>query len=277
MFKLHVISDLYYGYNEPTDLTDTIIPENTDIVIINGNIGNLKRSMRFAHELCQKYPNIPFVYNLGETERYYEVIVKYEYEIEDNISIRIKNNDSWPKNLYWQDPRLDDSMLIKLANGYTISVFSCYGFPKINGVVGSWEDTYFFKNYMITSGNSDMILEYNEKQKLPMEYQIYNGNCHFPIWFTLDYVNKKYEETLVKVRKWELNLNTYGIFVTQLNPYNDTRYTNLNISPFLIHLDNLVWVTAKTTVNKINFLGAKLYTNVGRGINARSEFLIVDR
>jgi hypothetical protein len=277
MFKLHVISDLYYGYNEATSNDDLLLPENTDLVIINGNIGTLKRSMRFAHEICGKYPEIPFVYNLGETERYWEVLLKYEYEIEDNISIRINNNITWPKNLYYRDTRNIDPIIVKLNSGQTISVFTCYGFPKINAVTGPWEDTYFFKNYMITTGNTDLINELNKGSNLPKEYLSYRGNCHFPIWFTKDYVNQKYEEMLVQARKWELGLKNYGIFVTQLNPFNDPRFYNLNTSPFLIHLDKLVWVTAKSEVANINFLGAKLYSNIGRGTIARTKSLIVDK
>ena len=36
-FKVHLIHDLYYGFNEPTDPADLELPE-CDLVILNGNI-----------------------------------------------------------------------------------------------------------------------------------------------------------------------------------------------------------------------------------------------
>ena len=79
-FKVHLIHDLYYGFNEPTDPTDLELPE-CDLVIINGNIAeNGKRSVLYAFELAKVYPNIQFVYNEGYTERYRFISDKWEYE-----------------------------------------------------------------------------------------------------------------------------------------------------------------------------------------------------
>ena len=62
-FKVHLIHDLNYGFNEPTEAADLELPD-CDLVILNGNLAEHgKRSMLYAYELCEKYPNIQFVYN----------------------------------------------------------------------------------------------------------------------------------------------------------------------------------------------------------------------
>ena len=65
MIKVHVISDLFLGFNEFANPEDEVLPE-VDLVILNGNIGHLKRGMLYAETLCRKYPETQFVYNLGE-------------------------------------------------------------------------------------------------------------------------------------------------------------------------------------------------------------------
>lgn len=272
MFKVHVISDLDYGYHEVTDPEDTIIPE-VDLVILNGNLAlSPKRSALYAHELANKYPNIPFVYNLGELERYWGKVGKFEYEIEDNLSVRINNNPTWPKNLYWKDPRTDDSLLITMPNGQVVSVLPLYGFPKINSYVGDWEDTYWYKYYCMESA----MLSPEEWTEKPKDTS-FVPHGHVPIWATQDWINKKFEDTERKIRKWELNLKHYGILVTQMNPYNDPRFENCSVSPYLIHLNKGLWVTGKTKVDNINYLGAKLYSNPGRGSLARSQIIEVNK
>lgn len=270
MFKVHVISDLEYGFHEETIIEDTVIPD-VDLVILNGNIGTLKRSVLYAHEIANKYPNIPFVLNLGELERYWCRIPKFEFECEDSISIRVKNNKSWPKNLYWKDPRNDDPLLITLPNGQVVSVFPIYGFPKINSYEGSWQDSYWYRYYCVETAiknNEDWLEKPKDSSFVP--------HGPVPTWASQEWVNNKFEEMQTKIRKWELNLKHFGILVTHLNPYNDPRFENCSVSPFLIHLNKGLWVTAKTKVNNINYLGAKLYSNPGRGESARSQVIEVD-
>ena len=51
-FKVHVIHDLMYGFNEPTEFADTQLPD-VDIVILNGNISvSAKRTMLYINELA---------------------------------------------------------------------------------------------------------------------------------------------------------------------------------------------------------------------------------
>ncbi len=100
-FKVHVIHDLMYGFNESTEFSDLNLPD-VDLVIFNGNIGlNSKRTMLYATELTKKYPNVQFVLNFGWYEMYLGHVPKTPYEFEDNISVRIQNSDDWPKNLHW--------------------------------------------------------------------------------------------------------------------------------------------------------------------------------
>ena len=97
-FRVHVISDLFYGFNEVTESVDNILPE-VDLEILNGNISYIaKRSFLYTYELCSKYPHIQFVYNFGFYERYYGFIDKFEGEGEESLRIR-KNQPNWPKNL----------------------------------------------------------------------------------------------------------------------------------------------------------------------------------
>ena len=92
-FKVHVIHDLMYGFNEPTEFADLNLPE-VDLVIFNGNISvNAKRTMLYATELTTKYPNVQFVLNLGWYETYFTYMPKDTWELEDNISARIQNSD----------------------------------------------------------------------------------------------------------------------------------------------------------------------------------------
>ena len=41
MTKIHVISDLDLGFNEFTDKIDEVIPEDIDLVILNGNLNHV--------------------------------------------------------------------------------------------------------------------------------------------------------------------------------------------------------------------------------------------
>ena len=62
-FKVHIIHDLFYGFNEPTSSEDLTIPD-VDLVIMNGNLGwSSKRSWHYAFQVANLYPNIQFVFN----------------------------------------------------------------------------------------------------------------------------------------------------------------------------------------------------------------------
>lgn len=274
MFKLHVISDLLYGFNEPTNPADEIIPSDVDIVIFNGNLAtNNKRSILYAHTLAKKYPDVQFVYNFGLHERYWKILSKYEYEYEDNLNTRILMGGDWLPNLHWKDPRTDGGLLIKLRTGQTIDVFPVYGFPKIHNFTGSWEDTYFYQHHSIRAQVKDEMKLWDNK---PKEYS-YVSYGALPVWATKEWVNKKFDEINLRLKRWESSLQHYGILVTHLSPYKDSRLLNCTISPYEIHLADRIWVTSHDRVSNINFLGARLYSNPGRGSERRSEIVELDK
>ena len=268
--KLHVISDTNYLPNEPDEQYN--IPES-DIVIFNGNIAKswIKRSFAYAYKLAKLYPDVQFVYNLGEEEIYYFEISKYDYEIEDNILIRMNNDPSWPKNLHWKHSKDPNGMLITLRTGYTVDVFTMYGFPKIHSYVGHWEDTYWFKNYSMTTlqVHKENVVEFKDK---PINTSnVSHGDV--PVWATSEWINQKHLAEEEMLKKWELNLKHCPILVSHLNPFNDTRFANCKVSPHKFHLNGGTWITANTRVKNINYLGAKLYSNPGRGESVRSDYI----
>lgn len=273
MFKLHVISDLMYGFNEPTDPADEVISPDVDLVVLNGNLGNPKRSIVYAYKLAKKYPDVQFVYNFGTYERYWRILTKYEYEREDNLNVRINNGGDWLPNLHCKDPRTDGGLLIKLRNHQTVDVFPVYGFPKIHSYEGFWEDTFFYQNHAICARHKDEFDENSEKPK-EIEYVSYGG---LPVWASKEWVNQKFDEINLRLKRWESSLQHYGILVTHLSPYNDSRLFNCKVSPYEIHLDDRIWITSHDRVKNVNYLGARLYSNPGRGSECRSEVIELDR
>jgi hypothetical protein len=273
MFNIHVISDLLYSFNEIVDPEDEVIPPEADLVIFNGNLGKtLKRSILYAYQVAKKYPDVQFVYNFGLYERYWRSIPKYEYEREDNINIRISSGGDWLPNLHWKDPRKEGGLLIKLRTGQTIDVFPVYGFPKLHSYEGDWEDTFFYRDHAVGFQHKNDI-EFWENKPKETSYVSFGS---IPVWPTPEWINEKYEEINQRVKRWELNLQHYGILVTHLNPMNDSRLVNMKTSPYLIHLNKLAWITAHDRIKNVNFLGAKLYSNPGRGSDRRAEIITLD-
>lgn len=261
MSKLHVISDLFLGYNEESTVDEILNPE-ADLVIINGNIGHVKRGMLYAETLCRKYPNVQFVYNLGEHEKY-TMANKSVDELELNIEIRKKVNASWPKNLYWgKEPKH-----ITLRDGSTFDILCTYGFPKIWSTECAWEDTLWHKRY---------IVDYIDDNGYPFKPEQTSNVSHgvVPVFATKNDINKLHDEETTIVRNWELtSKGPKKILVTHINPYKDKRLINQKVSPYLIHLDNEIWVGSSIQMNGIKFLGANLYANPGRGSDIRNRLI----
>jgi len=266
--KIHVIHDLWYGYNEPTDSADLSIPD-VDIVIINGNLSyNAKRSIHYAFQVARLYPDVQFIYNEGHIERFLQVINKWENEFYDAMRTRIQNSDDWPKNLHWKDPRATEGLDILLRTGQTISVWPCFGFPNIISYE-NWEDTWFYCN--VAEGQIPVHkLGYDI---LPgTELKIFGDMIK---WATPEFVRNYFKDQEEKIRNWEVNAKHYGILVTHLNPYNDPRLENITYKGYNIHWYKRLWVTTNQE-KQINFLGGTLYSNPGRGSGPRSKFLEVD-
>jgi hypothetical protein len=266
--KVHVIHDLWYGFNEPTDPEDLNLPD-VDIVILNGNLGyNSKRSTFYAFELANKYPDVQFVYNEGYTERYCHVVDKWVHELEDSMNVRIKNSDDWPKNIHWKDSRSKQGLDILLRTGQTISVWPCFGFPEVIKY-DDWTETWFYHN--VCEGQIPVYkLDYNI---LPgTNLKIFGDITH---WATPEFIKNHFQTQEDMIRDWEINAKHFGIIVTHLNPYKDPRLDNIKYKGYKIHWLNRLWVTTQQE-NQINYLGGTLYSNPGRGSGPRSKFLEVD-
>ena len=270
-FKIHLIHDLYYGFNEPTSPEDLELPE-CDIVIFNGNLAEHgQRSMRYAQELCSKYPNIQFVYNEGYIERYRLISDKWEYEYENSIATRLSQPD-WPKNLHWKDPRSTKGLEILLQTGQTISVWTAFGFPNIVDYEGDWEDTWFYCNICegqipVYKLDSDILPE--------TDIKIFGD---IDKWATEEFIKQKYTEQHNMIRDWETKQiadKYYGILVTHISPYKDPRLEGMSYTGYNIHLHNRVWATTNQNL-KVNYVGADLVSNPGRGSGSRRKVLEVD-
>ena len=266
-----------YGFNEPTSPEDLQLPD-VDLVILNGNIGyTVKRSWHYAYQIANLYPNIQFVFNDGYTERYQRHIQKSKHEDEDGMSVRQTQDKSWPSNLHWKDPRDEEGLLILLQTGQTVAVWPCFGFPNVVSY-DDWDSTWFYKN--IAKGQ--IPVRTLESDLLPnSDLKLYGDRI---VWSDPEFIKKHFIDQDTKLRNWETKQiahKHYGIVVTHLNPYADPRLDNVKYSPYKIHLKgqegegDRLWVTTNQEKN-INFLGAKLYSNPGRGSIARGKVLEVD-
>jgi hypothetical protein len=255
MIKLHVISDLYLGFNEFATEEHTI-PE-VDIVFINGNLGHPKRSMLYAETLCRKYPNIPFVVNLGETERYY-IGDKYKNEMEDSLKLRKNNSATWPKNLYWDT----EPMIIDLGMGKKIDVFCIYGFPYIHSFNGSWTDIPWSNYHAVPDVHTDCL---DTEYKPTETSHVKHGRA--VLYADQNWINEKHIEEENKVRKWELTQNELTkVLVTHINPINDNRCINQTVTPYKIHLYPGIWIASNTKSENTQLNGARLISNPGRNV-----------
>lgn len=253
MTKIHIISDLFLRFNEH-DPSQEILPD-VDIVIINGNIGHPKRSMLYAETLCKKYPDVKFIYNLGESELYH-LPPKYAGELEESMRIRRSANSTWPSNLHWPET----SEIITCRTGESYDVLCTYGFPKIHSIEGEWANSRWARYYI--KEILDDIDPTGKWYKPDETSTVRHG--HVFDFATMDWINEKHEIERLRVKKWELVPNHKKILVTHLNPYKDSRITNQITSPYLIHLHKGLWVSADQTTKGINFLGSSLHAYPGR-------------
>jgi hypothetical protein len=264
MTKIHVISDLFLGFNEKA-LEELEIPD-VDIVIVNGNIGHSKRSMLYLEMLCNKYPDIIFVYNLGFTERYRLGGGKLGNEAEVAEKTRSLLNSNYPKNL---NLLLDESKIFTTKDNRPIDIMCVFGFPRIVQVVDDWEKSWYHTN--ICMGITRDI--YSDQYKKP-DATSYVEHGDFPIMATVEHINNLNERETTIIRNWEVNSPLAKILVTHINPYNDDRNKGLKICPHLIHLEYGLWVTAGNKVEKVKFLGADMVSNPGRGSEPRSHVIV---
>ncbi len=258
---MHIISDLYLEYNEFSD-PEEILPIGTDLVIFNGNIGtHLKRSFLYIEKLCKLYPEVQFVVNLGLQEMYM-TFDKVVNEVFSGMILRRDNNPNWPKNLHFGD----EPMLITLKDGTQVDVLCQYGFPYIHECQIDWTDTIWFRHHC-----KEIVYGLDEiEPHVPSNTsRVLHGAI--PIFVTKDDINELHYREWKKVQKWETTPSVIKILVTHINPYKDTRCEGCIVSPYNIHLDKGYWVSSNTPIDGVLFLGARLYSNPGRGIDARSK------
>lgn len=269
MFTVHVISDLNLLYNEFTPESEYNIPD-VDLVVLNGNIGVLpKRSQLYVEELCKKYPDTQFVFNYGFSEFYPNGIMpKVNEVINTTYEQRESLNENTPKNftrLYRKNK------LIKLRNGDIADVFCAFGFPYIYSFKGKWEDYIWYRN-IIVKGIDDPR---DPEITLPKGTTLCNHGS-MPVWASQQWINEQNAIEFNLIRDWELNVREGSkILLTHINPIQDSRTTNQVVEFFNIHLHNGVWIGSNTYINNTLYLGARFYSNPGRGETARSLVITV--
>lgn len=263
---IHIISDLFLGFNEFSTDEETI--PDVDLVILNGNLGLMKRGMLYATTLCKKYPKTQFIYNLGESELYCYGSEKFEGEYKAQLLSRKSLDKDWPANLHLT---FEDSMQIELSNNRKLDIFCAYGFPKIHKLLVPWKQTIWAKNY------NGKICTYDDpegKKYHPIgTSNVSHGHIILPS--DIEHINNLHNQEWQKVKNWELTNNSaYKILVTHINPYVDRRLIGQEVSPYLIHLDKTaLWIGSNTYCNGVQFLGGYLYSNPGRGPAVRSQII----
>jgi hypothetical protein len=269
MTKIHVISDLFLGFNE-FSTEEEHIPD-VDLVIVNGNIGLLKRSMLYTETLCKKYPDTQFIYNYGQTESA-KGPPKYLKELDDGFTIRKNANDGWPKNLHWSK----EPQLIKLRNGHELNILCTYGYPHIYECSIPWTDTVWHRDHMMNILDDVPLDKFsNGDWGRPRTSSPVNHGWH-PIWATKEWINEQHKKEWDLVRNWEVYGKGYKILVTHFNPYKDSRYEGQKTGAYNIHLNQGLWIGADTECNGVKFVGGRLYSNPGRGPLARQKVITID-
>jgi len=261
MAKVHVISDLHLEFNE-ISISEQTLPPGTNLVIFNGNIGkHIKRGFLYIETMCNLYPEVQFVVNLGERELY-STYDKFVNEVRTALSVRRDNSTTWPKNLHFSEK----NMILSLKDGTQVDILCTYGFPYIHSFTGAWEDTIWYRNHCkdIVYGLDEIV------DHVPAATsRVLHGAI--PIFVTKDDINHMHDKEWKTVRDWETKPSVIKILVTHMNPYIDTRYGSCKVTPYNIHLDTGYWIGSNTFIDGVRFLGSKLYSNPGRGIDARSR------
>ena len=141
MINVHVISDYYLGFNEFTTTIDEDLPES-DLVIVVGNMGLIKRSMLYVEHLCKKYPAKQFIINVGRTED--GLHQKNNTELSDGLTTRQMISEFWPSNLHYGHKK-PIALTIKEQK---LEILCLHGFPHIvdeSVDVNKWKSTSWYK------------------------------------------------------------------------------------------------------------------------------------
>ena len=262
MIKVHVISDYYLNFVEFTTDTDETLPE-CDVVVIVGNMGQIKRVMIYVEALCNKYPDKQFILNIGRTED--GLHAKNNTELSDGLTNRQKISKFWPKNLHYsfQKP------ISLTINDQTIEVLCFHGFPYIiedNIEDSVWKSTQWYK--YATHGVTFEQSEFKHKDAA----DVYHG--WFPKFSTVERCREDHDQEYNIVKEWLSDKNdATKILVTALGPKMDPCLAGIeyhmypDISPDF-------WIASGTDAEERNN-SFVLYGNPGRSESARKAVLII--
>jgi hypothetical protein len=269
MANIHIISDLNLGFHEHTNPEDEVIPADCDLLVVNGNVATSpKRSMLFVETLCNKYPDIPVIYNLGMYECGHHDKSQGKNNFIDGIQTRQKYSPDWPKNLHF--PRLS-SVKINIGD-QKYDIMCAFGFPKIIKP-GVWEDSFWYKN--ISFG----MTEDHSLFRPAGAADVYHG--FFPTKATVEEINQHHDQEQEIIRAWELDWYQdqncgYKILVTALSPIQDPFCQGLGYIMYpKFHLNNRLWITSGVKFSGSIVRGAKLFSNPGSGAQARQQLVTV--
>lgn len=164
-------------------------------------------------------------------------------------------------------------MTVECRGNKKVDILCLYGYPYIHQVKIPWEDTiwhhYYYKDIVFDDRPHNKNYEFIPKETSNVNH----GYIH--ITADIEWVNQMHKLEWKKAQDFELSdTGNYKIYVTHFNPYKDTRFTDYECSSYNIHLDKTVyWLSGNTEMNGITYLGGKLYSNPGRGRDARNKVI----
>ena len=255
MTKIHVISDLEYWINEFADPIEGELPD-CDLVIVNGNLGQFRRSMLYTEGMCQKYPNGTFIYNPGRREAARQ---KNRHELTAALTTRQKMSELWPKNLKYGFEKPIELNI----NNENFSILCMFGYPKITEKVETsvWHNTQWYKE--VNLGHRHDQAAY----KPVGSADLYHGS--YPLWTTPEMCSEEHDKEQVIVKEWMNTCPDKKILITHLNPVNDPCLTGVNyqLYPDINHTE-ACWISAGLVNDD-----ALNYSNAGRGESVRNRVL----
>lgn len=267
MANIHIISDLNLEFHEQTNPADEVIPVDCDLLVVNGNVATTpKRSMLFVETLCNKYPDIPVIYNPGMYEGGHLDKSSGKNNQMDAMRIRQQASPFWPKNLHF--PRLS---AVKINIGdKKYDIMCAFGFPKIISP-GQWEESFWYKSISFRSTEDHSLF------RPPDASEVYHGQ--FPLRATVEEINQRHDQEEKVIRNWELDYDDtsgYKILITALSPIQDPFCTGLAYIMYPnFHLYNRLWITSGVKFSGSIVRGARLFSNPGSGVDARQQLITV--
>jgi hypothetical protein len=221
---------------------------------MNGNIGAFRRSMLYTEGMCQKYPNLTFIYNPGRREAARQ---KNRFEMTTALTFRQNVSELWPKNLKYGFQKPIDLFI----NNEKLSVLCMFGYPKITEKVetSGWHQTQWYKE--VNLGHRHDQAAY----KPVGSADIYHGS--YPHWTTPEICSEEHDKEQTIVKEWMETCPDKKILITHLNPFNDPCLTGVNyqLYPDINHKE-VCWISSGlVNEEKLN------YSNAGRGASARTR------